>query len=383
MANPAAPVLLGSLPGGDVRDVALQGTYAYLADGSRSFTSVDLGSPATPVLRNSTVQSLGGLLNDVAVQGSFALGADVFFVNGVPVINIDSPANPVPRAVLNFASFRDDDGQGIAADAGYVYLVGAIGSAFIENGTTGNSRMYIGQYIAIEDLGGVAPTISITQPQAGAEAVEGSSLSVRAIADDDIAVASVTFLVNGAPASTVTSEPYEALVTVPPVPGPLVIGARAIDFGGNSATATTVSVAVIPDPLTTVTGLVVDKNGQPVDGAAVESPDVQDHDRARRPLQRAGRSDGPGTTERARVGGDRGPHRAGHVESHRPGAGRHHRRRHHHAAECQRAAAGRRRHAGHDRAVECAHRRRHPGDAASAPDTRGTAPTRHWTASRW
>ena len=262
--------MIGSLPGGDVRDLALQGTYAFLADGSRSFTAVDLGNPAVPILRNSTAQSLGGLLNDVTVQGSFALGADVFFVNGVPVINIDSPANPVPRAILNFASFRDDDGQGIAADAGYVYLVGAVGSAFTENGSTGNSRMYIGQYIAIEDLGGVAPTISITQPQIGASAIEGSSLPVRAISDDDIAVASVTFLVNGAPAATVGSEPYEALITVPPVPGPLVIGARAIDFGGNTALAAPVSVAVIPDPLTTVVGRVVDANNNPVNGAAVQ-----------------------------------------------------------------------------------------------------------------
>jgi hypothetical protein len=270
VSNPATPTLVGSLAGGDVRDVAVQGTHAYLADGSRSFTSVDIGNPATPILRNSTAQALGGLLNDVAVQGSFALGADVFFVNGVPVINIDSPANPVPRAILNFGTFRDDDGQGMAADAGYLYLAAVLGSAFTENGTNGNSRLYIGQYIAIEDLGGVAPTISITQPQAGVTAIEGSSLPVRANADDDIAVASVTYLINGAPAATVTSEPYEALLTVPPVPGPMVIGARAIDFGGNTATATTVSVAVIPDPLTTVTGRVVDKDGSPVGGATVQ-----------------------------------------------------------------------------------------------------------------
>ena len=53
-------------------------------------------------------------------------------------------------------------------------------------------------------------------------------------------------------------------MTAPAVPGPLVIGARAIDFGGNVGVAGTVSVMVIPDPLTTVTGLVVDANGNPV-----------------------------------------------------------------------------------------------------------------------
>ena len=56
---------------------------------------------------------------DVAVKGDFALGADVFFVNGVPLVNITDPANPVPRAILNFANLGDADGQGIAADSSF------------------------------------------------------------------------------------------------------------------------------------------------------------------------------------------------------------------------------------------------------------------------
>ncbi len=209
-------------------------------------------------------------MNDVAVQGNFALGADVLFVNAVPIINIDSPANPVVRALLNFSSFVDADGQGIAADGGYVYLAAVAGSAFTENGTSGSSRLLIGQYIALEDLGGVAPTVSIAEPVAGVSAIEGSPLSIRVAADDDIAVAAVTFLVNGQPAGTDSSEPYETTVTVPPEPGPMVIGARAVDFGNNTASAATVAVTVIADPLTTVIGLVVDANGNPVNGAAVQ-----------------------------------------------------------------------------------------------------------------
>lgn len=269
IANPAAPVQVGAVSGGDVRDVALQGTFAFLADASRSFTPVDLTNPAAPILGPSTAQSLGGLLNDVTVQGNFALGADVFFVNGVPIINIDAPATPIVRALLNFSNFADDDGQGIAADGGHVYLTAVLGSAFIENGSTGSSRLYIGQYIAIQDLGGVAPTVSITEPGAGTVAIEGSSLPVRATADDDIAVASVTFLVNGQPAATDSSEPYETVLTVPPSPGPMVIGARASDFGGNLGTAQNVDVTVIADPLTTARGIVRDTSNAPVPGATV------------------------------------------------------------------------------------------------------------------
>ena len=74
---------------------------------------------------------------------------------------------------------------------------------------------------------------------------------------------------NGQPAFTDTSEPFEARVVAPPAPGPMVLGATAVDFGGNTATAVPVQVNVIPDPLTTVTGRVVDANGAAVAGAAV------------------------------------------------------------------------------------------------------------------
>jgi hypothetical protein len=270
IADPAAPVQIGALAGGDVRDVALQGSFAFLADYSRSFTAVDLTNPAAPILGPSTDLNLGGRLHDVSVQGNFALGADVLFVNAVPIINIDAPANPVVRAQLNFSNLVDADGQGIAADGGYVYLAAVAGSAFTENGTSGFSRLLIGQYIAIEDLGGVAPTVSVVEPVAGVSVIEGSALSIRVAADDDIAVAAVNFLVNGQPAGTDSSEPYETTVIVPPVPGPMVIGARAVDFGSNFGTAATVAVTVIADPLTTVIGRVVDAANNPVNGASVQ-----------------------------------------------------------------------------------------------------------------
>ena len=179
VANPAAPVVVGSLSGGDVRDVALQGSHAFLADNSRSLTSVDLSDPAIPILRNSTPRSLGGRLNDVVVQGNFALGADVLFVNGVPMVASIRPTIRCSRAILNFAALRDSDGQGIAADAGYVYLAAVAGSAFIENGTTGKQpavhrpihRDRGPRRHRADDFDHAAA--------AGASVIEGSSLSVR------------------------------------------------------------------------------------------------------------------------------------------------------------------------------------------------------------
>jgi hypothetical protein len=271
VSNPAAPAQIAAVPGGDVRDVELQNNYAFLADYERSLTSLDLSVPATPILRGSTPLNTGGRLHDVVVQGNFSLGADVLFVNGVPIVAIDAPETPIPRAILNFSALGDSDGQGIAADAGYVYLAAVGGSAFQENGTTasGNNRLYIGQYVAIQDLGGVPPTVTLVQPTPGISVIEGTRVTVRATASDDVAVAAVTFLANGVPVVSDSSEPYEVQITAPAAPGPLVLSARAIDFGNNTSNSQEVSVVVTPDPLTTARGVVRDVNNQPVAGATV------------------------------------------------------------------------------------------------------------------
>src|SRR5262249_19107073 len=122
VADPSRPAVIGSLAGGDVREVAIVGPYAVLADYMRRLTSVALTVRAAPVLGPSTPRDTGGLLQDIAVAGGIAAGADVFFVNGVPLIDVTDPANPVPRAIVNFAAYRDDNATGIALDAAYVYM---------------------------------------------------------------------------------------------------------------------------------------------------------------------------------------------------------------------------------------------------------------------
>src|SRR6266404_2048291 len=203
VANPAAPALLGTLPGGDVRDLAISGNFVFLADFSRSFTSVDLTNPASPVLRASTTQSLGGLLEDVVVNGSIAAGADVFFVNGVPMIDVSTRASPQPRLILDFRNFRDDNGTGIAMDQSFVYLTAEAGS-ISENGSNGTTRLYIGQYRNIQDNLGVPPIVQITSPVNGSQVIQGSTVTVTANATDDVAVASVSFFLNGQLAFTST-----------------------------------------------------------------------------------------------------------------------------------------------------------------------------------
>jgi hypothetical protein len=82
-------------------------------------------------------------------------------------------------------------------------------------------------------------------------------------------VAAVTFLVNGQAAFTASAAPYQFTFTVPAGGSSLTLGAIAVDFGDNTATAANVIVNLVPDPLTTVVGRVVDANAVVVPDATV------------------------------------------------------------------------------------------------------------------
>ncbi len=143
-------------------------------------------------------------------------------------------------------------------DISYAYLV--LGS---------NSTLRILQYQNISDTFGNPPKISITSPGRGSTLIQGETITVSANATDDVAVASVNFLVDGQTVFTTSAAPYQFTYTVPNSASMLTFGATAVDFGNNIGVAQNVQVPVIPDPGTTVTGKVVDANGQPVSGATV------------------------------------------------------------------------------------------------------------------
>jgi hypothetical protein len=248
--------------------VAIQGDFVFVADFQNSLTSVDTTTPTAPlVLSHITDPNLGGFLQDLALSGAFALGADVKFFNGIPITDISNPSNLNARAILKFTQ-RDDNGMGIAADGSYVYLT-TEHSALSKFGSSGDSRLYIGQYRALQDTKGIPPVASITQPTDGSTVIQGSTLPITVNATDDVAVAAVNFLVNGQVVFTSTSAPYQFNLSVPTNISSLKLGATAVDLGGNVGTAPSVSVNVTPDPGTTVTGIVVDMNRTPVVAATV------------------------------------------------------------------------------------------------------------------
>jgi len=258
VSEASAPRVVGSIDTpGDAQDVVIKDSYAFIADGGGSLRAIGLADPALPTLEGTTPVNLGGMLLDVAISDAFVFGADFFFVNGVPIFNVSNPATPSTRAILDFRQFRDDDGLSIAADGSHVYL------------GTQQRRLYIGQYRILEDLNGVPPSVAVTSPSPGATFVDGEPIAVSVRATDDVAVADVTLLVDGNAVETDVTAPFQFTVSVPSGTRSLTLTARATDLAGSAVNSTPVVVSVVPDPLSTIAGRVIDAIGTRMVGATV------------------------------------------------------------------------------------------------------------------
>jgi hypothetical protein len=255
---PATPKLRGLLAGGDVRRVLLRSPAALLADVQRSITAVDISNPDSPVVSASLPFSLGGVPVDIAAFGNIAMTADNTFGRAIPIVNISSPLNP--SSVGFWTLLSPGFSSSIAVDLGFGYAV-----------IPATSTLRILKYQDITDPFGKPPIISITSPVSGTPLIQKQTITFSVNATDDVAVASVNFLVNGLVVFTTSSEPYQFSYTVPGTATSLTFGATALDYGNNLGTAPNVVVAIIPDPLTTATGRVLDKQGNPIAGAAVSA----------------------------------------------------------------------------------------------------------------
>lgn len=269
-ANPALPSVVGSVTlTGAPNDVRISGNLAATANYTGGMQLVDFSNGAMPRVVGSLPGSAptGFIPLDVTIAGQFALAAEVLFVNSVPIVDISAPGTPAMRAVINFAPLGDFNGTGIAANGAYLYMTGS--TSIGDRGSSGTTRLFIGQYLPLEDHAGNPPNVTLTSPADGSVQIEGDTLRIAAEASDDIAVSSVTFSIDNQTVLIDTSSPYEYTTTVPSGVNSLGIGAVAADLGDNVAAAAPVTVSVIPDPLTTVIGRVVDQNNVVLAGATV------------------------------------------------------------------------------------------------------------------
>ncbi len=115
--NPASPAAVTggnvSIPGAS--DVALSGTYAFVAAGTNGLKVVDVSSPSSPAIVGSAAP-ISGSVGRVAVKGDYAYLAGS---TGLQVYDVADPTHPFG------VGFFDADGQGgiqdVAIRGSYVY----------------------------------------------------------------------------------------------------------------------------------------------------------------------------------------------------------------------------------------------------------------------
>jgi hypothetical protein len=240
VSNPVLAAIVGSVPiNGQPTDVSLGSGFAYVAAYTGGVSIVDVRQPATPtVVSTLPGSSPGGFVpRDVQVAGQFAIFAEQLFATAVaPIVDVSTPSAPRFRTVLDFG--RTTRARIAVRRTSNVYWTGQSFFVGSENGTSGNTRLFIGQYLAREDRAGVPPTVTITAPGDGSIFIEGTSVTVRATATDDVAVSQVSFTVDGQVKFVDTSEPYQYTFTVPTGITTLLLGGGD-DLGDNVGTAPT------------------------------------------------------------------------------------------------------------------------------------------------
>ena len=207
---------------------------------------------------------------DIEVTGGFA---EV----GHALLDVSNPLVPVvatvslPFATGCFVMGTILSGPLMFNSCGNVNVTNGFDKGTADDGSRVNSAsaLNISQIFADQGAPGVVPQVTLLAPAGNSTVIQGSTLFLHATAQDAIALRGVTFQVNGVDILTDNSFPYAAHFAVPVNATTLTITARATDLGNNVATTPPVTIAAIPDPLTTAVGRVVDTTGTPLAGAPV------------------------------------------------------------------------------------------------------------------
>ncbi|GAI47314.1 unnamed protein product, partial [marine sediment metagenome] len=115
VANPYAPVRLGTCDTEDAIGVAVSGNYAYVADYDSGLVIIDISQPSVPVKVGSLY--MGGCARDVAVLDTFAYVA----ARKLHIVNIANPLSPLLIDTWNPHGGNEDIMQ-VAVQGNFVYL---------------------------------------------------------------------------------------------------------------------------------------------------------------------------------------------------------------------------------------------------------------------
>jgi hypothetical protein len=156
------PVRRATYPGDTAAGVDVAGNLAFIAAG-KALLVLDIANPAAPVLRSTTL--LAGWGMDVAVQGSYAYVADA--EDGLLILDVTNPAAPVLRGTLAttnavgitvdgaHASIADNHGGVVVADVTNPAQPGRV-AVFDTPGLARSVASLGEQLVVADDYGGLA-----------------------------------------------------------------------------------------------------------------------------------------------------------------------------------------------------------------------------------
>jgi hypothetical protein len=254
---PAAPVLRGTTPPGHPRagSVTVRGHQAYVAAGEEGIYGglhvVELADPTNPVEVGASRDDLG--VTRAALEDGFALGAQFFFAGQAAIFDVGS-LQPLYTAVLDLSTVPGAGGvvapraNDIALRNGAVFLAANYQLSELAAYTAYQGGLYTGLFELPIDGDTTPPAVSITSPAVGASLLERLPVTVAVTAQDELSVASVSILVNGATAETFYKPPYQLALPPPTGQPTMTLGAVATNLSGVQAT-TQETFVVQPYPL--------------------------------------------------------------------------------------------------------------------------------------
>jgi hypothetical protein len=295
--NPANPVLVGSTPDQfGLTSVALDGRLALASDyffvnavpifdvgSAPTFTSV-LDFSAAPSFRDDDGNGVAvrdGVVflatdrgitdNGVSADGGLHIGRAYLLgdeLGVAPQVAITAPAAGATfteRSQITITAAATDDvlvgsvqflvdGTVVAQDfkspfqASYTVPAGATSLTIGAIATDFGGNQGTADNIVVNVAPDNRPTVTLTTPVAGAQVIEGLTLTLAAEATDDVQVSKVEFFVNGTLSRTLTSVPYRFDYRVPFGATQIAIVVVATDNAGQTASTDPLVLPVEANP---------------------------------------------------------------------------------------------------------------------------------------
>lgn len=178
--------------------------------------------------------------DDVVDLGIWTLALNTGEIGTLDTVALLDFLRASPDGLVSFLIESEDDGNGQARFA-------TKEAATIDDGRPGEAGDFAAS-ITFRVGGNIAPVVSITSPEDGAQYNEGDSVTVTADASDDGNIANVAFYEGATLISTDTEAPYEATFT-PSSTGSVMITAVATDNEGATAQSSINITVLAPSAL--------------------------------------------------------------------------------------------------------------------------------------